>query len=86
VYGILIGSIVEGVCAEAGPVSLRFPFTSDEYYAAISRVEMEADEIWKNTHGCPYCWGNGGNEETWNPGVTAVDPGCPECDGHGVTI
>lgn len=44
--GITLGSIVEGSDAEVWPVVLRYPFTADDYDAAISAIEDQADELW----------------------------------------
>jgi len=89
---VQVGSIVEGTdrCTEVH--DLPFPFQKEEFWQAVEDVETEADEIWKDTHGCEKCWPEGtcdywGNE--WKPGEIGgkpVDPDCPECSGDGVVI
>lgn len=43
--GIMIGSIVEGMDAEADPVRLYFPFTVADFNRAVQAVEDEVDMI-----------------------------------------
>jgi hypothetical protein len=45
-YEIAISSIVENGDQEIGPYSLKWPFTRDEFWAVVARVEEEADEAW----------------------------------------
>lgn len=45
--GVRLGSIVEGSDAEVAPVLLRFPFTPDQWEAAIEAIEDEADRLWR---------------------------------------
>lgn len=86
--GIGIGSIVEGVDQCTQVQELAYPFTSKQFWAAVQAVENEADEIWKSTHGCPYCWnGDGDNvQEDEETGDCPVDPDCKHCKGQGQII
>jgi hypothetical protein len=61
------------------------------YSAALQAVENEANEIWKQTHGCPTCakhWGNAGEygEIEGDDGMTPIWDECPDCNGHGSII
>jgi hypothetical protein len=49
--GVTIGSIVEGSDAEVMPVTLRYPFTRDEWDRAVEDVEMEASMLWDEANG-----------------------------------
>lgn len=49
--GVRLGSIVEGSDAEVAPVLLRFPFTLDQWEAAIEAIEDEADRLWREENG-----------------------------------
>jgi hypothetical protein len=95
VYGIKVGSIVEGAdaCADADP--LYFPFTEEQYDALVQVIEEECDRIWKETHGCSHCWtGTECNREMKDDRCNAkdqandgsCDPDCKACDGDGVMI
>ena len=76
---ILLGSIVEGVDQEVGPLSLRYPFELDEYWEMLQKVEDEAERIWNETHGCQSC-----DTEEGILGIKAVDPDCDKCGGEGI--
>ena len=47
---------------------------------AIADTEKQADEIWKDTHGCDDC------PENPETGFHMIDPNCKTCDGEGVII
>jgi hypothetical protein len=84
VRGITVGSIVEGVEQETTPIDLRFPFTKKAFWQAVQDTEEQAGEIWQATHGCRECARH--RHTKWQPGATAVWPGCPKCKGRGVAI
>jgi hypothetical protein len=96
---VLIGSIVEGVDAEAGPVSVRLDDLRSRrskagnvtarslrsaFSDAVSAVNAEAQQIWDETHGCDTCLAYW--EAEGLPGETAVWEECPECEGGGTII
>lgn len=84
--GVTFGSIVEGAeeCAEM--VSVAFPCDPQDIWNALDAVEKDADRIWSETHGCPFCWGAGDFEDnTWTENHS-VDPDCAECHGKGIVI
>jgi len=80
--GVAIGSIVEGVDVEVGPVELRYPFSEEDWWEAVRGVEDEAQRIWDETHGCEHCATASGGPRRFR----AVDPDCKECGGHGIII
>jgi hypothetical protein len=43
---ITIGSIVEGSDAEAAPITLTWPFTDKEIWAAVQELNDEACALW----------------------------------------
>lgn len=75
-----IDAIVEGVEECAATQVLVWPFTEDEYEAAMALVEADVRRIWYDTHGCDGC------DSPEEDGVRVVDPDCKKCDGDGVTI
>lgn len=50
-WGVRVGSIVEGSDACVEPVELAFPFTEAQWDEAIQNVEAEAERLWTETHG-----------------------------------
>lgn len=85
--GIKAGSIVEGVDQETSVQSLQYPFTKEQFWAAIKAVEDEAKEIWDETHGCDGCWEgceDCGEKELGQ--YIPVNPNCKSCGGEGVII
>jgi hypothetical protein len=99
VCALSVSSIVEGVeqCTETHIVDLfDDKFETPEqanaaYGTAVEAVEAEADEIWKQTHGCPTCAKHYGNCGEFGPiegndGMTPIWDECPDCKGHGTVI
>jgi hypothetical protein len=89
--GVVVGSIVEGVEGSTPPIRLRWPFTVEQYTAALDKTEKCAQEIWDRTHGCPGCdglvWGaDKPIPDEWECGATQVNPDCPDCNGQGIVI
>ena len=80
--GVAVGSIVEGVDWGTDTHCLHYPFKESELWSALEKVEAEADEIWKSTHGCDEC----GEPDEYNGGHIHINPECPSCKGDGVTI
>jgi len=78
--GITVGSIVEGVDYDCTPETVTYPFKLDEFWQALKNVEWQAEEIWKDTHGCDDC-----GIET-DRGGKAINPKCKTCKGEGVII
>jgi hypothetical protein len=78
--GLMVGSIVEGVDSETETFTLTFPFLYPELWEALEEVEAQADQIWKETHGCDAC----GPED--DMGYRAINPDCKECGGEGAII
>jgi len=76
--GITVGSIVEGA-EDCTPVTIAYPFVIGDFWSALQKVEDEAEEIWKHTHGCDDC-----GIET-DRGM-AINPKCKTCKGEGVII
>ncbi len=87
--GLHVGSIVEGVDWDTPTHTL----TPGEYLAMeegdlerwldrnIEEVEVEAQEIWDETHGCDGC-----GPEDPETGYIPVRPDCPRCGGSGEVI
>ena len=78
--GVRVGSIVEGCDIQTSNHDLQFPFSMDTFWQATKKVEVEANFIWNQTHGCSECWVGE------FPGYTAINPDCPSCHGNGVVL
>jgi hypothetical protein len=52
----------------------------DDYWKAVEDADMEADYIWKETHGCDDCGTPG------EYGGNAINPECRTCKGQGAII
>ena len=50
VWGVKVGSIVEGSEACVEPVELQFPFSHEKWREAIADVEHEADRLWNEAN------------------------------------
>lgn len=98
VLGVAVGSIVEGVDQCADTIYLEEdpdePITEAMFDEAVETVDKQADEIWKETHGCGRCseLANhvglyGDTTEGWD-GITPCHADCdnPDCMGDGVPI
>lgn len=75
---LTVGSIVEGA-EDCTPIIIAYPFAIDDFWSALQKVEDEAEEIWKYTHGCDDC-----GIET-DRGM-AINPKCKTCKGEGVIV
>lgn len=85
VFGVKIGTIVEGSDAEIGPQELRFPFTEWDIDMAVDEIEGEAHYIWMESHACDDCWKDRKEGPvTGEYGGDAVDENCKTCKGTGV--
>lgn len=76
--GVDVGSIVEGSEASPETRELRFPFPAEAWGKALAAVELEADELWYLTNGCPACGPVG------ERGGRAINSACPSCHGGGM--
>ena len=93
IWGIQLGSIVEGEDVEVNADPLYFPFTLDEYQETVKFVEDEVERIWSETHGCVHCFTKTAcdaknpedecNKDTASGGQ--IDPDCLACGGEGAT-
>ena len=83
---VYISSIVEGVDGETGTEVLCPGATPDQFWAAVQRIDEEADAIWKETHGCEKCAAHWGVEFDAEVGAIPVWSDCPGCDGAGIVI
>ena len=79
-WGVVVGSIVEGVDYGTETHELTYPFKLEDFWAALKKVEEEADQIWKETHGCDDC------EEENEFGYIPINPKCKSCEGEGAII
>ena len=77
-----VSSIVEGVDWGVEGYTLEGEFTEDEFYEVVEKVNREADEIWKMTHGCEEC----GPEDPYYGDHIAINPECKKCEGYGQII
>jgi hypothetical protein len=89
--GYSVGSIVEGVDYDCDTVTITYPFELDEFWKALESVEDQANEIWRNTHGCDKCWDDFhiktdeyGNVQEF--GAWPINEECKTCEGHGTII
>lgn len=81
VRGISVGSIVEGVDYDCDTIKLEDDeFTTDAFWEAVESVNKQADEIWKETHGCDDCFDYPEGE------LHPIDPDCDTCHGEGAII
>ena len=75
--GVVVGTIVEGVDDCPAAIRIKVPFKISEFWNALTTIDSQADEIWRDTHGCPDCWPDyDGNE-------CAINPNCEACGGGG---
>lgn len=79
--GVKMGSIVEGVDWGTETHTLKYPFTKDVFWAELTKIEEEVNEIWEETHGCEDC-----GEEDEETGYIHINPNCPTCKGKGTII
>lgn len=77
---IRMGSIVEGVDEGAETHTLTYPFEGAEVWEILEIIEKDCERIWNDTHGCPECG------VMASVGYTPINPDCPECEGHGISI
>lgn len=92
--GMSCWASVEGVEMPTETYTVIFPCDSDKVNNALNEVEEEAAEIWKQTHGCPDCYGGKMTVNIWgwisedgdDLGARVVDPDCPTCHGQGMPI
>jgi hypothetical protein len=63
--GINIGSIVEGSDVNVGPTHLSFPFTKDEFWAAVKAINDEAAFYWKRDNSRNYALHHDGKRSGW---------------------
>jgi len=87
--GLTIGSIVEGVDYDCDTATVTYPFELDEFWKALEAVENQADEIWKNTHGCEDCWPDGTCNLWAEPlrfGAWPINETCKTCEGGGTIL
>ena len=84
-HAIMLGSIVEGVDINVGPVTLDFgSFNIMQFWSALQQIEDEAKEIWNDTHGCNDCYHDVKIYNAYNN--NPVNPLCETCNGLGVVI
>jgi hypothetical protein len=87
--GLTVGSIVEGADCCCDTVTVSYPFELDEFWKALKAVEDQADEIWKDTHGCDKCWHEAQPDEWGNMcefGAWPINKECKTCEGEGAII
>jgi hypothetical protein len=81
--GVSLAGYVEGWDGECPSHFLPYPFTLQELYETLEVCDQEADEIWKETHGCDDCWKGEPYEGDFG---RPVDPNCLTCKGEGTVI
>jgi hypothetical protein len=108
VLELSVSSIVEGIeaCTETEYVVISEDTTAeslaDQFDTAVDLVNGEADDLWKQTHGCETCakhwagdppdwkeWGDAPDDqpdERYVIGSTPIWDECPECGGDGAII
>jgi hypothetical protein len=89
VLAVSVSSIVEGIDATTATHIVRVEDVNGETFdaawnAAIAAVEEEADDLWKDTHGCETCASHHGIDLSEEP--SPVWDECPDCGGHGEII
>lgn len=87
--GVRMGSIVEGAEECTGVSVLEYPFSEDDFWDSLSDIEIEATQIWNDTHGCEDCWPDGYIDEWGNDrqfGFWPINPECETCKGEGVIL
>lgn len=98
IQAMSIGSIVEGVeqCTNTYVLNAKDlrgknkkptrKSVSDAVFKAVAMVEQEADDIWKETHGCENCAKMLEINFEEEAGNIPVHPECPVCHGAGAII
>lgn len=98
VVGLLVSSIVEGTDAEVPARTLEdvgaFVDAAafwEAWDALVAEVDADADDIWKDTHGCEDClahWDVECPEASldYESGNCPVWSECPACGGHGEAV
>lgn len=85
---VTVSGYCEGSDGELPTYELRFPFTEDDWWKALTKCEADASEEWNSTHGCELCWPQGHcteNEEL-EFGNWPINPECANCEGAGVIL
>lgn len=92
ITAIGVSSIVEGVDQEVPYIEIEWtPMDTEpaelakQFWDAVEQVNREADDIWRETHGCEKCAELLGMDQ-WESGDTMVHEDCPECLGEGIVI
>lgn len=96
VVGLLVSSIVEGTDAEVPARTLEDVSVLvdadafwEEWEALVAEVDSDADDIWKDTHGCEDCaahWNEQPGPRAYEAGYCPVWDECPACGGHGEAV
>ena len=85
---VTVSGYCEGSDGELPTYELRFPFTEDDWWKALTKCDADASEEWNSTHGCERCWPQGHcteNEEL-EFGNWPINPECANCEGDGVIL
>jgi hypothetical protein len=59
---------------------LCFPFTADQFWAAVNAADRDGCDVWDATHGCNDC----GEPDEF--GDIACNPQCRTCGGEGMVL
>lgn len=90
VTAISVSSIVEGVDAEVPAEIIDVQWGGDPeklsqaFDAALESVNTQADEIWRETHGCETCAKHFGINTDLD--YSPIWENCPDCGGYGEVI
>jgi hypothetical protein len=86
-----VAGYCEGSDIEHETHYLEYPFSVEDFDAAVGRADKDGCETWDATHGCESCNPDGSCDEWGNeiaPGDFGgpVNADCPECKGHGAVL
>ena len=75
-----VSPYVEGVDIDPIAVKLKLPIQETTLVRVFKDIQLEADTLWDETHGCEDC----GPADC--SGYTAINPDCKTCGGGGTII
>ena len=75
-----VSPYVEGVDIDPIAVRLKLPIQESALVRVFKDIQLEADAMWYETHGCEGCGPAG------ESGYTSINPDCETCGGEGAII
>ena len=75
-----VSPYVEGIDIDPIAVKLKLPIQESTLVRVFKDIQLEADVMWDETHGCEDCGPAG------ESGYTSINPDCETCGGEGAII